>query len=95
MVVKVKQAQLEKIAALVAEGRVKVEIGKVFPLQKAGDAQKYLENAHVRGKVLLKTARRGGSRPRCQIRGERQHAIRGERRHLRARQYPDGGSFRA
>jgi len=58
MVVKVKQAQLEKIAALVAEGRVKVEIGKVFPLQKAGDAQKYLENAHVRGKVLLKTAPR-------------------------------------
>jgi NADPH:quinone reductase-like Zn-dependent oxidoreductase len=58
MVVKVKQAQLEKIASLVAAGRVKVEIGKVFPLRKAGEAQKYLETAHVRGKVLLEMAPR-------------------------------------
>jgi NADPH:quinone reductase-like Zn-dependent oxidoreductase len=58
MVVKVKQAQLEKIASLVADGRVKVSIGKVFPLRKAGDAQKYLETGHVRGKVLLEMAPR-------------------------------------
>jgi NADPH:quinone reductase-like Zn-dependent oxidoreductase len=66
MVVKVKQAQLEKIAALVADGRVKVEIAKVFPLHKAGDAQRYLEDTHVRGKVLLKIEPRWfdlGARP--------------------------------
>jgi NADPH:quinone reductase-like Zn-dependent oxidoreductase len=58
MVVKVKSEQLGKIAALVASGRVKVTVAKVFPLSEAGAAQDYLEDAHVRGKVVLDTTPR-------------------------------------
>lgn len=54
MLVKVKSAQLKRIAALIVSGKVKVEIAKVFPLSKAGAAQRYLANGHVRGKVVLK-----------------------------------------
>jgi NADPH:quinone reductase-like Zn-dependent oxidoreductase len=58
MVVKVKKEQLEKIASLVASGRVKVEIGKVFHLRDIAEAHRYLENAHGRGKVILEVERR-------------------------------------
>jgi NADPH:quinone reductase-like Zn-dependent oxidoreductase len=53
MVVKPSPQELKKIATLIAKGRVKVVIGKAFPLEKAGAAQKYLQNGHVRGKVIL------------------------------------------
>jgi NADPH:quinone reductase-like Zn-dependent oxidoreductase len=53
MVVKANRTQLEKIAALIAEGRVKVSIDKVFSLKEAAAAHAYLEKGHVRGKVLL------------------------------------------
>ena len=58
MVVKAKSQQLKQIAALVASGRVKVAIDKVFPLRRTGDAHRYLENGHVRGKVALHTTTR-------------------------------------
>jgi NADPH:quinone reductase-like Zn-dependent oxidoreductase len=53
MVVKVNADQLRKIAALVASGRVKVTVAKVFPLKEVGKAHLCLENDHVRGKVIL------------------------------------------
>jgi NADPH:quinone reductase-like Zn-dependent oxidoreductase len=53
MVVKPKARQLKAIAALVARGRVRVRIEKVFPLHKAANAHRYLESAHPRGKVVL------------------------------------------
>jgi NADPH:quinone reductase-like Zn-dependent oxidoreductase len=53
MVVECNSEQLKKIAALIAKGRVKVAIEKDFPLEKAAEAQKYLANGHVRGKVAL------------------------------------------
>jgi NADPH:quinone reductase-like Zn-dependent oxidoreductase len=58
MVVETKSDQLAKIASLIVEGKVKVEIAKVFPLKKAGAAHTYLENEHVRGKVVLETSPR-------------------------------------
>ncbi len=54
MVVKAKAGQLEQIAKLVAAGRVKVKIDKVFPLRKAAEAHRFLEKGPVRGKVALK-----------------------------------------
>jgi NADPH:quinone reductase-like Zn-dependent oxidoreductase len=58
MVVSVKRDQLLKIASLVASGRVKVAIEKVFPLKDVAEAHRYLENSHVRGKVVLKVEAR-------------------------------------
>jgi NADPH:quinone reductase-like Zn-dependent oxidoreductase len=58
MVVKAKSEQLRKIASLVASGRVKVTIGKVFPLREVGNAHDSLENDHVRGKVILEATPR-------------------------------------
>jgi hypothetical protein len=52
-VVKAKPKQLEAIAKFVASGRVKVMIEKVFPLRRAGDAHRYLEKTHIRGKIAL------------------------------------------
>jgi NADPH:quinone reductase-like Zn-dependent oxidoreductase len=58
MVVKTKSDQLAKIASLIAAGKVKVEIAKVFPLKKAGAAHAYLEKEHVRGKIVLEMSPR-------------------------------------
>lgn len=55
MLVTAKRAQLEKIAALVAGGQVKVKIDKVFSLRHVREAHEYLEKGHVRGKVSLDT----------------------------------------
>ncbi|HEY1765740.1 MAG TPA: NADP-dependent oxidoreductase [Opitutaceae bacterium] len=53
MVVKGNSKQLKTIASLVARGRVRVAIDKVFLLQKVGQAHRYLGAAHPRGKVVL------------------------------------------
>lgn len=53
MVVKIRKDQLQKIAGLIASGKVVVTVAKVFPLSKVGEAHEYLENAHVRGKVVM------------------------------------------
>jgi NADPH:quinone reductase-like Zn-dependent oxidoreductase len=55
MLVKAKRDQLEKIAALIAKGRVRVMIDKVFALRNVREAHEYLEKGHVRGKVALDT----------------------------------------
>lgn len=41
------------VAALLAEGRFQVEIGKVFPLVRAAEAQAESEAGGVRGKIIL------------------------------------------
>jgi NADPH:quinone reductase-like Zn-dependent oxidoreductase len=53
MVVTVKSNQLTAIARLVESGKIRVHIGRTFPLAKASEAHKLVENGHVRGKVLL------------------------------------------
>jgi NADPH:quinone reductase-like Zn-dependent oxidoreductase len=56
MVVAANSRQMGTIARLIASGRVRVKIAKVFPLRDARRAHKLLENGHVRGKVMLKVA---------------------------------------
>jgi NADPH:quinone reductase-like Zn-dependent oxidoreductase len=45
---------LEAIAKLVDEGKVKPFIQKVFPLEKAADASRLSQEGHVRGKIVLR-----------------------------------------
>ena len=48
--------ELAEIGRLIDAGAVRVEVGKVFPLRRAADAERALEEEHVRGKVVLKVA---------------------------------------
>jgi NADPH:quinone reductase-like Zn-dependent oxidoreductase len=45
--------QLERIAGLVAEGAVRVEIAQTFPLSEARQAHELSEAGHTRGKIVL------------------------------------------
>ena len=45
--------ELEQIAQLIDEGKVKPVIAKVMPLEQAAEAQKLSEQGHVRGKIVL------------------------------------------
>ena len=47
-------AQLEKIAALFDAGKLKTLNDKVFPLEDAVTAMKYVESGKAQGKVILK-----------------------------------------
>jgi NADPH2:quinone reductase len=47
-------AIVEKSLALMAKGKLKVVIDKVFPLAKAGEAQAHLESGKAVGKIVLK-----------------------------------------
>lgn len=44
---------LEEIARLIDDGKVKVFISKVFPLEQVADAHRESETRHVRGKLVL------------------------------------------
>jgi len=44
---------LTDIAKLIEEGKVKVVISKVYPMEKAAEAHAELETKHVRGKIAL------------------------------------------
>ncbi|MEO6328244.1 MAG: NADP-dependent oxidoreductase [Ginsengibacter sp.] len=46
--------QLEQIAHLIDEGKVKPVIARVMPLEEAAEAQKLSEIGHIRGKIVLK-----------------------------------------
>jgi len=48
------QDDLESIARLVDEGKVRPAIQKVFPLEKAADASRLSQDGHVRGKIVLR-----------------------------------------
>ena len=54
MVVKVDRGQLAEIAGLAVAGKVRVTIGKAFPLTQVRSAHSLVENGHVRGKVCLR-----------------------------------------
>lgn len=49
-------AQLSEIGQLIDNGQVRVAVARTFALADAGEAQKYLEKEHVRGKVVLQVA---------------------------------------
>ena len=49
-------AQLAEIGRLIDAGQVMPSIADVFPLQRAGDAERELEKEHVRGKIVLNVA---------------------------------------
>jgi alcohol dehydrogenase len=46
--------KLSKIAQFVDEGKLKVEVDKVFPLDDAAEALAYIQNSKHRGKVVIK-----------------------------------------
>jgi len=46
--------QLEKIAQLIDEGKVKPVVTKIFPLEEAAEAHKVIEKGHTVGKIVLK-----------------------------------------
>jgi NADPH:quinone reductase-like Zn-dependent oxidoreductase len=50
------RAQLEQIAALVDEGKLKPIIAKVFPLARARDAFEFGATSHAPGKIVLEVA---------------------------------------
>jgi NADPH2:quinone reductase len=47
------RGDLEELADLVARGKLKVNVDKVFPLEGVGDAHRYLERRQNRGKVMI------------------------------------------
>jgi NADPH:quinone reductase-like Zn-dependent oxidoreductase len=48
--------QLGEIGRLIDDGKVKVVVQAVYPLEKAADAQRRLEQEHTRGKIVLEVA---------------------------------------
>ena len=44
---------LEFLAELLATGKVRSVIDRVYPLEKAAEAVEYLETGHARGKVVI------------------------------------------
>lgn len=46
------RGDLEELADLVARGKLNVNVDKVFPLEEAGDAHRYLEGHQNKGKVM-------------------------------------------
>jgi NADPH:quinone reductase-like Zn-dependent oxidoreductase len=50
-------AQLEEIAALIDNGRVRPEISEVFPLREADKAHIANQSGHTRGKIVLDVTR--------------------------------------
>ncbi|GAT64636.1 NADPH:quinone reductase [Planomonospora sphaerica] len=47
-------AALARIAELIDDGRVRVEVEEVFPLERAGEAHKRLAEGRTRGKLVLR-----------------------------------------
>jgi NADPH:quinone reductase-like Zn-dependent oxidoreductase len=47
--------RLQKIADLANAGRLRVNVDKVFPLERAATAQELNRQGHARGKIVLKT----------------------------------------
>lgn len=47
---------LADVVALVEAGQVRPIVDRVFPLARAGEAMRHLEDRHTRGKVVLSVA---------------------------------------
>ena len=54
-----RQEWLAEIAQLIDEGKVKVFISKVFPLEQVAEAHRESETWHVRGKLVLEVRKEG------------------------------------
>jgi NADPH2:quinone reductase len=52
----IKSRLLEHVWPLLASGRIKPIVDKVFPLAEAGRAQAYMESSVHKGKILLAVA---------------------------------------
>ena len=52
-IAKVNKADLELLAQLAREGKLKSVIDRRYPLDQAGDALDYLGGGHARGKVVV------------------------------------------
>jgi NADPH:quinone reductase-like Zn-dependent oxidoreductase len=46
--------QLREIAGLIDQGKVKVTVNRVYALEAAAEAERYLQDGHATGKVVLK-----------------------------------------
>jgi NADPH:quinone reductase-like Zn-dependent oxidoreductase len=49
----IRDASRAELLKLAAEGKVEVTVDKVFPLDQAAEAHRYLQAGHARGKVVL------------------------------------------
>ena len=49
----IRDAARPELTKLAAAGQLKVSVDKVFPLEEAADAHRYLQAGHTRGKVVL------------------------------------------
>jgi NADPH:quinone reductase-like Zn-dependent oxidoreductase len=49
----IRDASRAEIIALAADGKLEVTVDKVFPLDEAPEAHRYLQTGHARGKVVL------------------------------------------
>jgi NADPH:quinone reductase-like Zn-dependent oxidoreductase len=49
----IRDASRADIIALAADGKLEVTVDKVFPLDEAAEAHRYLQTGHARGKVVL------------------------------------------
>jgi NADPH:quinone reductase-like Zn-dependent oxidoreductase len=49
----IRDASRPELIKLAAAGLLKVSVDKVFPLERAADAHRYLQTGHARGKVVL------------------------------------------
>jgi NADPH:quinone reductase-like Zn-dependent oxidoreductase len=49
----IRDASRPELIKLAAAGQLKVPVDKVFPLEQAADAHRYLQTGHARGKVVL------------------------------------------
>jgi NADPH:quinone reductase-like Zn-dependent oxidoreductase len=49
----IRDASRPEVLALVADGKLEVTVDKVFPLEQAAEAHRYLQTGHARGKVVL------------------------------------------
>ena len=56
MIAQVKTADLEYLAGLMAEGKLKSVIDRRYPLAEAPEAVRYLETGRARGKVVIQVA---------------------------------------
>ncbi|MET9608566.1 NADP-dependent oxidoreductase [Streptomyces sp. NPDC006512] len=50
------QSRLAELTALYAAGKLRVEVSRTFPLERAADAHREVETGHVRGKVVVTVA---------------------------------------
>jgi NADPH:quinone reductase-like Zn-dependent oxidoreductase len=51
--VRPERGHLDALAALVDDGRLKVDVSEVYPLERIAEAHRHSEGGHVRGKIVV------------------------------------------